>query len=184
MPKYIVNGAGDEFFLPDSSQMYFDDLTGPKYLRYVPNVDHSLNLDAAFSMVGFYQAIENEIPLPEFTWSIDPDGSIRVQTLSGSPASILLWQANNPDARDFRLETIGAAWTSVPLVDQGGGVYLGQIPSEQGYNAYFVELTYNTAPNMLPLTFTTSVYVVPEPVSVMLLLSGIGLSFVRRKKHC
>ncbi len=42
MPKLIVNAAGDEFFLPDSSQFYFDDLVGEKHLRYVPNSDHSL----------------------------------------------------------------------------------------------------------------------------------------------
>ena len=28
MPKFIVNAAGDNFFLPDSSQFYFDDLKG------------------------------------------------------------------------------------------------------------------------------------------------------------
>jgi PhoPQ-activated pathogenicity-related protein len=37
MPKYIINAAGDEFFLPDSSQFYFPDLKGEKHLRYVPN---------------------------------------------------------------------------------------------------------------------------------------------------
>jgi PhoPQ-activated pathogenicity-related protein len=35
MPKFIVNAAGDQFFLPDSSQFYFNDLPGVKYLRYV-----------------------------------------------------------------------------------------------------------------------------------------------------
>ncbi len=28
MPKYIVNGVGDQFFLPDSSQFYWDQLKG------------------------------------------------------------------------------------------------------------------------------------------------------------
>ena len=42
IPKYIVNASGDQFFLPDSWQFYFDDLKGEKYLRYVPNADHSL----------------------------------------------------------------------------------------------------------------------------------------------
>ena len=37
MPKYLVNATGDQFFLPDSSQFYFDELKGEKYLRYVPN---------------------------------------------------------------------------------------------------------------------------------------------------
>ena len=42
IPKYIINASGDQFFLPDSWQFYFDDLKGEKYLRYVPNADHSL----------------------------------------------------------------------------------------------------------------------------------------------
>src|SRR5688572_1325248 len=39
MPKFVLNAAGDQFFLPDNSQFYFDALPGPKYLRYVPNAD-------------------------------------------------------------------------------------------------------------------------------------------------
>ena len=42
MPKFMVNSAGDQFFLPDSWRFYFDDLKGEKYLRYVPNADHAL----------------------------------------------------------------------------------------------------------------------------------------------
>ena len=42
MPKLILNASGDQFFLPDSSQFYFDGLRGEKHLRYVPNADHSL----------------------------------------------------------------------------------------------------------------------------------------------
>jgi len=53
MPKYIVNAAGDQFFLPDSSQFYFNDLPGEKYLRYIPNTDHSLrNSDAVEAMTS------------------------------------------------------------------------------------------------------------------------------------
>ncbi|NDD65172.1 MAG: PhoPQ-activated pathogenicity, partial [Acidobacteria bacterium] len=43
MPKLIVNSTGDQFFLPDSSKFYFDDLEGEKHLRYVPNTRHDLN---------------------------------------------------------------------------------------------------------------------------------------------
>ena len=42
MPKLLVNAAGDEFFLPTSSQFYFDELPGEKYLRYVPNANHNV----------------------------------------------------------------------------------------------------------------------------------------------
>ncbi len=50
MPKFIVNAAGDQYFLPNSSQFYFPALKGENYLRYLPNTDHSLKgeyLDAA-----------------------------------------------------------------------------------------------------------------------------------------
>jgi PhoPQ-activated pathogenicity-related protein len=43
MPKYIVNSGGDQYFTPDSSQFYWKDLKGEKYLRYVPNTKHDLN---------------------------------------------------------------------------------------------------------------------------------------------
>ena len=42
LPKLLINATGDQFFLPDSSRFYFDDLPGTKFLRYVPNADHSL----------------------------------------------------------------------------------------------------------------------------------------------
>ena len=37
VPKLILNATGDEFFLPDSSRFYWDELRGENYLRYVPN---------------------------------------------------------------------------------------------------------------------------------------------------
>ncbi len=54
MPKFMIIAAGDQFFLPDSSQFYFEDLKGDKYLRYVPNADHSLRRSDAFeSFIAF-----------------------------------------------------------------------------------------------------------------------------------
>ncbi|HPU97754.1 MAG TPA: PKD domain-containing protein, partial [Candidatus Hydrogenedentes bacterium] len=41
-PKYLINGTGDQFFVPDSSQWYFSGLPGEKYLNYVSNADHGL----------------------------------------------------------------------------------------------------------------------------------------------
>ena len=57
LPKFVVNSAGDQYFLPDSSRFYFDALIGEKYLRYVPNTDHSLKgSDARESVLAFYHA--------------------------------------------------------------------------------------------------------------------------------
>lgn len=52
MPKLMINATGDQFFLLDSSQFYFDDLPGEKHLRYVPNADHSLRKSLRGSIDG------------------------------------------------------------------------------------------------------------------------------------
>jgi len=164
MPKFIVNSAGDQYFLPDSTQLYFDDLKGEKYLRYVPNTDHSLKgayQDAAESAVAFYQSILTNAPRPKFTWYFKDDGSIRVKAET-TPDVVKLWQAHNPDARDFRLETIGRAYTSSMLEDQGNGLYIGNVlEPKRGWTAYFIELTF-PGPSLYPYKFTTSVRVTPD----------------------
>ncbi|MCC6489951.1 MAG: PhoPQ-activated pathogenicity-related family protein [Candidatus Hydrogenedentes bacterium] len=162
MPKLILNASGDQFFLPDSSQFYFDDLPGETLLRYVPNTGHSMrDTDALESLLSFYQTVIADSPRPRFTWAVEKDNSIRV-TVKDKPASVALWQATNPDARDFRVDTIGKAWTSTALPDQGGGVYVGAVTEPpKGWTAFFVELTYPTE-GPVPLKLTTQVHVVPD----------------------
>ena len=164
MPKFIVNSAGDQYFLPDSSQFYFDALIGEKYLRYVPNTDHSLKgwyEDAAESALAFYQSILTNTPRPRFAWNFTDDGSIRVKTET-KPEVVSLWQAHNSKARDFRLETIGRAYTSSTLTDQGDGLYVGKVPEpKQGWTAYFVEMDFPGV-GRYPYKFTTGVRVIPD----------------------
>ena len=104
MPKLILNASGDQFFLPDSSQFYFDGLPGEKHLRYVPNTDHSLSKsDALESIHAFYASIVTGTPRPGMKWSFERDGSIKVVTKQ-LPAGVKVWQAVNPEARSFRLD--------------------------------------------------------------------------------
>jgi PhoPQ-activated pathogenicity-related protein len=163
LPKYVVNAAGDQYFTPDSSKFYFDDLKGPKYLRYVPNGDHSLRgTDAGDSILAFYRAIVEGKPLPEFTWKMEKDGSITVATRT-KPKEVNLWQATNPKARDFRLLTIGKAYKSSPLEPDGKGVYVGRVAKpESGWTAFFVELVFDSGDEKAPYKFTTQVQVVPD----------------------
>jgi PhoPQ-activated pathogenicity-related protein len=161
MPKLILNATGDQFFLPDSSQYYFDQLPGPKYLRYVPNGDHSLKeTDAWTTLQAFYEAILTSTPLPKYSWTLENDGSIRVRS-ADKPTEVKLWQATNPDARDFRLETLGPKWTSA-LVESKDGVYAGRVDEPaRGWTAFMVELTF-TGARGAPLKLTTNVRVVPD----------------------
>lgn len=163
MPKYIVNGSGDQFFCPDSSQFYFDDLKGEKHLRYVPNADHGVDksIDAVTSIVAFYQMIIAGTPRPEMTWTFEEDGSIRVQSES-SPQRVTLWQAHNPQSRDFRLATIGPAYKSTELKPEADGSWVARLSApEKGWTASFVELTFDSG-GTFPFKVSTSVRVLPD----------------------
>jgi PhoPQ-activated pathogenicity-related protein len=162
MPKYMIYAAGDQFFLPDSSRFYFDDLKGEKYLRYIPNTDHGLKgSDARESSVAFYQALLEGKPRPRFSWTFEQNGDIRVTT-QDKPLAVKLWQATNPNARDFRLMTLGPAYRGMDLQDMNGGVYVGRVVKPvKGWTAYFVELTFASG-GKYPFKFTTAVRVAPD----------------------
>lgn len=187
MPKYMINSTGDEFFLPDSSQFYYDDLVGKKYLRYVPNTSHSLMQalpDVVNGLATFYMGILDDSALPEFSWTMEADGSITVEVVSvASLMGVSLWQATNPDARDFRLEVIGSAWTSSPLLDQGGGVYVANVARpDQGWSAFMVELIFDSGRGQnMEYKFTTQVSVIPEPVTLVMVGLGMFGLFNRRR---
>ena len=118
LPKFLLNASGDQFFLPDSSRFYFDDLRGETNLRYVPNASHSLDkTDALESVQAFYASIVAGTPRPAIKWTFERDGSIKV-VAKERPDNVLLWQATNPAARNFRQDAIGNAYTSTSLTPQ------------------------------------------------------------------
>jgi PhoPQ-activated pathogenicity-related protein len=162
MPKFMINAAGDQFFLPDGSQFYYSDLPEEKHLRYVPNAKHNLaGTDAVESELAFYQSIVSGTQRPRFTWKKQPDGSL-VVTVSDKPGEVRLWQATNPEARDFRVDTIGNAYHSAVLNPEKNGTYIGKVVKpEKGFTAFFVELQY-PGPSTHPFKFTTEVSIVPD----------------------
>jgi PhoPQ-activated pathogenicity-related protein len=162
IPKFIINASGDQFFLPDNSQFYYSAMPEEKHLRYVPNAKHNLEgSDARESLGAFYDAVLRNHPRPRFSWVKEKDGSLIV-TVQDKPRSVVLWQATNEKARDFRVDTIGKAYTSSPLSETRPGVYVGKVnkPSS-GFTAFFVELMYDSG-GKYPFKFSTEVSVVPD----------------------
>ncbi len=162
MPKYLLNASGDQFFLPDSSRFYFDDLRGEKHLRYVPNASHSLDkTDALENLQAFYASIVKDAPRPQITWSFEGDGSIKV-VAKDRPDAVVLWQATNPAARNFRQDAIGNAYQSKALTPSGPNTWVARVPApEKGWTAFFVELTFPTG-GKYPFKVTTGIRVLPD----------------------
>ncbi|MFI4974042.1 MAG: PhoPQ-activated protein PqaA family protein [Caulobacterales bacterium] len=162
MPKYIINAVGDEFFPPDATRFSYRKLPETKRLRMLPNSRHSTEgTDIFDSMIAFYDAVLNRRPLPSYSWRVRKDGAIVVRS-EETPLEVNLWQGTNPRARDFRVDTIGEAFTHTPLIQSRDGTWVGWAPRPaEGFTAYFVELVY-ASETQYPFKFTTEVCVTPD----------------------
>ena len=161
MPKYEINASGDQFFTPDNSQFYYGALPEEKRIRYVPNARHNLGeSDAQDSMVAYYNAVITGHARPRYSWTKAPDGTLTVRPID-KPKEVNLWQATNPNARDFRKDVIGNAYVKSPMSPQANGSYVIRVPDPaKGYTAFFVELVYDSG-FKYPFKFTSEVSVVP-----------------------
>ncbi|HOV59436.1 MAG TPA: C45 family autoproteolytic acyltransferase/hydrolase [Candidatus Hydrogenedentes bacterium] len=171
-PKYLINGTGDQFFLPDSSQWYFADLPGEKYLNYVPNADHGLldvnaevniqNLNNVVGqLAGWIMSVTQNKARPSFTYTVDRvAGTITVNVdPARRPRYVRLWYATTSNARDFRIERgsdgslynpdgslRGPQWYSLTLTPtvSGGTTYVASRPQPPAglYTGFFVQVGY------------------------------------------
>ncbi|MBL8891925.1 MAG: PhoPQ-activated pathogenicity-related family protein [Planctomycetaceae bacterium] len=166
MPKCVINATGDQFFCPDSSQFYFDQLLGENHLCYVPNSEHSLKeTDALDSLIAFHYSVVHQVPRPKLEWEIREPGHWTVRCQAGAEGQTLkhvtLWQATNPSARDFRVDTIGRSYTSQRLEADSDGLYhVALTAPASGWMAVFVQAEFDIgAPR--PLRISTPVTILP-----------------------
>ncbi len=177
MPKFLINTTGDQYFLPDTTRYYLDDLPGITKMRSVQNWDHAIdrNGDAIFSAVGFYEAILNDVAMPELEVEIVEETDEAVEWLMTvdiedervSLRRLTLWQGTNPESRDFRQESIGRPFRMRMLMPEEDGEHAGKYrvrieKPESGYTAFFVEDRYDVEGQKMPLVFTTQVQVIPD----------------------
>jgi PhoPQ-activated pathogenicity-related protein len=162
LPKFLLNSTGDEFFLPDSWQFYWPELVGEKHLRYVPNSNHGMGgTDVTESVDAWYHALVHNVSMPRYSWDVAEDGLITLFSQT-KPTRVLLWQATNPEKRNFIQAVIGRAYTSTPVVEVEPGMYQVKVePPASGYTAYYLEAEYPSGLS-IPFKFSTGVKVVPD----------------------
>ena len=165
MPHYVLQASGDEFFLPDAARAFLDRIPGEATQRVIPNESHGLdkNLDENLSaLIAWYQQVLAGQSRPTLSESLEGD-TVTV-TSDQEPIEAVLWVANNPDVPDFRLDTIGDAWTPTPLEASAPGTYEFTLGSPQtGYDAYLLELRYpGVEGSTHEQLYTSHVYVTPD----------------------
>lgn len=163
IPKCLINASGDQFFLPDSSRFYFDDLVGEKHLSYTPNTGHGLgNTNALDTLVAFHASIAHGLTCPTVTWTGGHSSAAHTVTCTAQPTEAILWRAVNPTARDFRHNIVGDAYQPTPIEPEADGTYHIPIePPEEGFSATFARFTFDIgAPQ--PFRVSTPVWVAPD----------------------
>lgn len=160
--KYIINASGDDFYVPDNSRFYYNQLPGSKSLRVVPNSTHNGVLSVAEqSLTTFVNRFQEQRKLPEITEKVqgnDDEEKVLTVSFSEKPTSILRWTARNPAARDFRY-ACDVKYSSAPVSLASGGETLS-IPlmsPDSGWQATYLEATFSDG-----YVATTQVYITPD----------------------
>lgn len=142
LPKLLIHGTNDPYWCVDAAKLYWDDLSGPKYLHEVANAGHGLQggqLQALETLGVFFRHVATATPGPEVTWKHSDDGRDLVLQIrsSPSPKGVRLWVARSP-TKDFRK----AKWTSEPL-SGNEGTFAARVPKPQeGHVAFYGEVRF------------------------------------------
>ncbi|MFI4873822.1 MAG: PhoPQ-activated pathogenicity-related family protein [Blastopirellula sp. JB062] len=152
LPKLIINGTNDPYWVVDALNIYWDDLPAPKHILYVPNAGHGLKggIETALtSLVAFMKHVAEGKPLPNLQWQYaEKDQKIMLTVRSDvAPKEVRLWTATSEDG-DFR----PSQWTAEPIVAKDG-IYIAavDVPAE-GFVAMYAEARYEMGDRLYSLT--------------------------------
>ena len=141
MPKLILLGTNDPYWVVDSLRHYWAELPEPKLIHQTPNAGHGLaGGDKAIpTLAMFFQRIADNEPLPSLSWNYEEgrDGlKMKIET-SERIQSAGKW-STTADTRDFRPSEWKRAKASVG--SGGRSVSLDLTADRAAYEAYMAEV--------------------------------------------
>jgi len=161
MPKLIINGTNDPYWVVDGVKHYLDSIPGTNLLHYAANGGHNLGpgrQDAFRALGAFFGYTAQGKPYPETGWTATVrDGEIRLDIRATAEKLIgaRRWTAISA-SRDFR----NAEWKSEGMSVSNVSAFSAalRLPSE-GYAAFYVDLVYRDL-NGKPYSQSTRPFVV------------------------
>jgi PhoPQ-activated pathogenicity-related protein len=155
LPKLMVNGTNDPYWVVDAMGLYWHDLVGPKYVLQVPNAGHGLEggRELALSTIAaFFQQSATQTPMPTLSWKYTdlPDEIVLKIESSQKPTAAHVWVARS-ETKDFRK----SKWQARSLPGNGGSYVVTLDKPKQGHMAIFGELQFKY--NGLPYSLCTLV---------------------------
>jgi PhoPQ-activated pathogenicity-related protein len=145
MPKLLLLGTNDPYWVVDSLRHYWSDLPEPKPLFQTPNAEHDLagGHDAWQTLAAWFQMIAERQAPPKLEWQLR-DGTDGLTVRVDQPVTkVRPWTSHSAD-RDFRNEN----WTSRELeLQPGSSQARADAPkSAPGFTAFLAEVEL-TAPH-------------------------------------
>ncbi|HYE30755.1 MAG TPA: PhoPQ-activated protein PqaA family protein [Methylomirabilota bacterium] len=143
MPKLILIGTNDRYWVVDSLRHYWNDLPQPKWIFQTPNAGHDLDggREAIPTLAAWYQMIADGEQPPSVQWQIKdgPEGAQMTLIFSQKPEEVRAWTAKSTD-RDLRDDK----WESAKLPNLAEQMTIDVPKPEQGYVAYLGEAVFKT----------------------------------------
>ncbi|CAF1342356.1 unnamed protein product [Adineta steineri] len=179
---FQLQGAGDEFFLLDCENFFWNELqaaTGGSHLRRIPNTGHNIR-GYEESLSSFYLSAADRVPLPSMKWTRTMNGThgfihVTIDFSSGKPkpTTVSAYQA-----RTTKLDQTTGNLVANPIVWANTGVqFQGQsgttasysltvsIPTDGYWLATFIQATFDGRQGTT-LTLTTETLILPNTYPV------------------
>jgi PhoPQ-activated pathogenicity-related protein len=140
LPKLLLLGTDDPYWVVDSLRNYWNDLPDPKLVFQTPNAGHDLagGREAIPVLAAFFQMIGDRETPPRMSWqfgSSSPDSATVEVSLSQPAQGFRLWTATSTN-RDFRT----SRWSSVEVASPSGTNVTAKVERpETGFRAYLIE---------------------------------------------
>jgi PhoPQ-activated pathogenicity-related protein len=156
VPKLLILATNDEYFPPDSANLYFGDLSDPKRLLYLANQPHSVRdyEPVVRSLRALHETTRGGEPLPRIDWEYgSADGGARALCVSADAARELrVWRAVSED-RDLR----DAEWRLVAGSPGEAARFVIAEP-QSGYVAVFGEAAFGSGRRAFTLSTSLAVF--------------------------
>jgi PhoPQ-activated pathogenicity-related protein len=161
IPKLVLLGANDPYWVVDSVRGYWSNLPEPKLLRILPNVGHGVlaESEAHDAVVAFVRILRDQGSLPSASWTFSAasNGQALISGESELPlVRCRLWRATSISA-DFR----SARFVEAPCqVRSGGRGFTARVTTcSNRSTAAFAELVVKAVHGLSEVAYSTESHV-------------------------
>ncbi|KAN0009671.1 hypothetical protein ACTFIU_006968 [Dictyostelium citrinum] len=182
VPKFIILTVHDEFFIPDSTKFFFNQIKGEKRLGlYQTNHAVSYFQGVSTEVSKYFKLIANNQVRPELSWNIvyssdNNSGTINMKVVKGgTPSKVNVYSVNtlSKTKRDFRMFTCFSAscyqnftglWQthSITLTNDNSYSFTLSKPTDGGWTAFYFEVEFENGSGDNIAHVNTELAIVPN----------------------